>query len=91
MGTDKDVKDSAQGLLSRPILVPLDGTDVAESILPYVSEVAKKGNVPLFLLGVVAPPGHSLPAYSNRPPGRGNFGTWRRWCGGRRSRVEACR
>ena len=70
MGNDKDVKDSAQSLLSRPILVPLDGTDVAEGILPYVSEVAKKGNVPLLLLGVVDPRGiHYPPTAIDRPAG----------------------
>ena len=70
MGNDKDVKDSAQSLLSRPILVPLDGTDVAEGILPYVSEVAKKGNVPLLLLGVVDPRGiHYPPSTVDRPAG----------------------
>ncbi len=40
-------------VLSQSILVPLDGTDVAEGILPYVSEIAKKANVPLVLLAVV--------------------------------------
>ena len=89
MGNDKDVKDSAQSLLSQPILVPLDGTDVAEGILPYVSEVAKKGNMPLLLLGVVDPRGIHYPPFNGRPPGRRNLGTWRWWCEGRRSRVEA--
>ena len=89
MGTDKDVKGNAQGLLSRPILVPLDGTDVAEGILPYVSEVAKKGNVPLLLLGVVDPRGIHYPPSTVDRPGRRNLGTWRWWCEGRRSRVEA--
>ncbi len=42
-------------VLSQPILVPLDGTDVAEGILPYVSEIARKANVPLVLLAVVDP------------------------------------
>lgn len=43
------------GALSRPILVPLDGTDVSEGILPYVSQLAKGANVPLLLHGVVDP------------------------------------
>ena len=85
MGNDKDVKDSAQSLLSRPILVPLDGTDVAEGILPYVSEVAKKGNAPLLLLGVVDPRGiHYPPSTVDRPAGETSE-SWRRWrCEGRR-------
>ena len=41
--------------LSGPILVPLDGTDVAEGILPWVSRIAKKANIPLVLLTVVDP------------------------------------
>ena len=43
------------GVLSRPILVPLDGTDVTEGILPYVTQFAKGANVPLVLHGVVDP------------------------------------
>lgn len=39
--------------LSQPILVPLDGSDVADGIVPYVSQIAKTGNVPLVLLTVV--------------------------------------
>ena len=40
-------------LLSQPILIPLDGSDVAEGILPYVSQIAKKEDNPLVLLSVV--------------------------------------
>lgn len=39
--------------LSNPILVPLDGTDVAEGILPYVSQIAIRANTPLVILTVV--------------------------------------
>lgn len=37
------------------ILVPLDGADVAEGILPYVSQIAKETGVPLLLLTVMDP------------------------------------
>ena len=39
----------------RPILVPLDGSDVAAGILPYASQIAKSCEVPLVLLTVVDP------------------------------------
>ncbi len=42
-------------VLGRPILVPLDGSEVAAGILPYASQVAKSCNVPLVLLTVVDP------------------------------------
>ena len=60
----------AQDILSRPMLAPLDGTDVAAGILPYVSEVARRGNAPLLLLGVVDPAAiHYPPGTVERPPG----------------------
>ncbi len=60
----------AQDILSRPILAPLDGTDVAAGILPYVSEVARRGNAPLLLLGVVDPAAiHYPPGTVERPAG----------------------
>ena len=34
-------------------LVPLDGTELAEGILPYVSQLSKGLNMPLVLLSVV--------------------------------------
>lgn len=52
--TDNTVGASA-GVLSRPILIPLDGTDVAEGILPYVCQIARSTNLPLILHGVVDP------------------------------------
>ena len=64
----KNAQAGAQGLLSRPMLVPLDGTDVAAGILPYVSEVARRGNAPLLLLGVVDPAAvHYPPGTAERP------------------------
>ena len=42
-------------VLGRPILVPLDGSDVAAGILPYASQIAKSCKVPLVLLTVVDP------------------------------------
>lgn len=47
--------ESSANLLSQPILVPLDGTDVAKEILPYVSQVARKADTSLVLLTVVDP------------------------------------
>ncbi len=49
------VEDGAINVLSQPILVPLDGSDVAEGILPYVLQIAGKANVPLVLLTAVDP------------------------------------
>ena len=50
------------GVLSRPILVPLDGTDAAQGILPYVSQLARGADVPLVLHGVVDPGAIAYPA-----------------------------
>ena len=55
MLSSSSVEDSRKHLLSLPILVPLDGTEVSKGILPYVSELARKAGVPLVLLGVVDP------------------------------------
>ena len=53
---EKDTAGEANpGVLTRPILVPIDATDVAEGILPYVSQLAKGADVPLLLHGVVDP------------------------------------
>ena len=53
--------------LSGPILVPLDGTEVAKGILPWVSGVAKKANAPLVLLTVVDPQGIEYPSGLSLP------------------------
>ena len=50
----------------KKILVPLDGTDLAEGVLPYVSQLASGLNAPLVLLLVIDP--HSVDAPED-PPG----------------------
>ena len=55
MVNERDRQAAFENFLSRPILVPLSGTDVAEGILPFISELATKANVPLLLHGVVDP------------------------------------
>lgn len=56
------VEDGAVNILSQPILVPLDGTDIANGILPYVSQIAKRANVPLVLLTAVDPDAIDYPS-----------------------------
>ncbi len=62
MDVNDVVEDGAVNVLSQPILVPLDGTDVASGILPYVSQIAKRANVPLVLLTAVDPDAIDYPA-----------------------------
>ena len=57
MVNERDQQAAFERFLSRPILVPLSGTDVAEGILPCIGELAKKANVPLLLHGVIDPDG----------------------------------
>ena len=56
------VEDGANNILSQPILVPLDGSDVARGILPYVLKIAEKTNTPLVLLTAVDPDAIDCPA-----------------------------
>ena len=56
------VEDGAINILSQPILVPLDGSDVAKGILPYVLQIAGKANIPLVLLTAVDPDAIDCPA-----------------------------
>ena len=53
MVNERDQQTAFETFLSRPILVPLSGTDVAEGILPFIGELATKANVPLILHGVI--------------------------------------
>lgn len=53
MTMQQSVEGPVTTYLSQPILVPLDGSDVADGIVPYVSQIAKMGNAPLVLLTVV--------------------------------------
>lgn len=39
--------------LTRPVLVSVDGSDVAEAALPYALDIARSANVPLILLEVL--------------------------------------
>ena len=56
------VDDGAVNILSQPILVPLDGSDVAAGILPYVLQIAGKANTPLVLHTAVDPDAIDYPA-----------------------------
>ena len=67
MPEEVTAEETNTGALSRPILVPLDGTDVSEGILPYVSQLAKGANVPLLLHGVVDPDTIYYPAPKEFP------------------------
>lgn len=49
-------------------LVPLDGSRLAEGILPYVSQLAKGLDMPLVLLSVVDPDAVELPERLRVPP-----------------------
>ena len=44
------------------ILVPLDGSDLAEGVLPYVTQVARGYDAPVQLLSVIDPEDIDLPS-----------------------------
>jgi nucleotide-binding universal stress UspA family protein len=50
------------------ILVPLDGSEVAEQVLPYVKLLAGPGQVPITLLRIVEPVPYDLIAVAERIP-----------------------
>jgi nucleotide-binding universal stress UspA family protein len=52
----------------KKVLVPLDGTEMAEGILPYVTQIAKGLDTPLVLLSVIDPDALELPESLERPP-----------------------
>lgn len=61
--------DEIRNSLFKRIAVPLDGTDVAEGILPYICEVARKTGVPLLLHSVVDPDAIEYPtSVMSKPP-----------------------
>jgi len=60
----------------RKVLVPLDGSKVAEGILPYISQIARRLRLPMVLLSVVDPGDLVIP----QPEPRG--GTWMENVGG---------
>ncbi len=69
MTMQQSIEAPVASFLSRPILVPLDGSDVADGIVPYVSQIAKRGNAPLVLLTVVDTDALDYPAWvSTLPP-----------------------
>lgn len=55
MTLNETSRETALKCLSGPILVPLDGSNVSEGILPWVSRIAKKADAPLVLLMVADP------------------------------------
>ena len=61
-------KDGIESSLFRRIVVPLDGTDEAEGILPYVCEIAGKAGIPLLLHSVVDPDAIEFPTSTAKPP-----------------------
>lgn len=67
MTDDVNRNESVQNPMSGPILVPLDGSDVAENVLPYVCEVARSAGTPLLLLGVVDPDAIDYPSSAQFP------------------------
>lgn len=62
MAENDNPGEAGDKLLSRPILTPLDGTDVAEGILSYVCQIARSTDAPLILHGVVDPHAIDYPA-----------------------------
>lgn len=56
------------------ILVPLDGTDIAEGILPYVSQIACSADIPVLLHTVVDPDAFTLPVTSAGEKARATYG-----------------
>ncbi len=62
MAVNDVVEDGAINILSRPILVPMDGSDVANGILPHILPIAGKANIPLVLLAAVDPDAIDCPA-----------------------------
>jgi nucleotide-binding universal stress UspA family protein len=50
------------------ILVPLDGSEVAEQVLPYVKLLARRSQVPITLLRVIEPVPYDLIAVAERVP-----------------------
>ncbi len=52
-----------EAFLTGPILVPLDGSEVADGILPYVSQLAEKGNLSLVLLTAIDPDDLDYPSW----------------------------
>lgn len=69
MAMQQGIERPVAAFLSQPILVPLDGSDVADGIVPYVSQIAKVGKAPLVLLTVVDVDALDYPCWlSTLPP-----------------------
>ena len=72
MTMQQGIEEPVAAFLSQPILVPLDGSDVADGIVPYISQIAKMGNAPLVLLTVVDVDALDYPSWvSTLPPTSG--------------------
>jgi nucleotide-binding universal stress UspA family protein len=54
----------------KKVLVPLDGTDIAEGILLYVSQVAGGLGIPVVLLSVIEPSALAMPDHASGEPGQ---------------------
>ncbi len=63
------------GCLSGPILVPMDGTEVSEGILPWVARIAGQADARLILLTAVDPSGIDYPPTG--PSTQPDWGTFR--------------
>lgn len=53
----------------KKVLVPLDGTELAEGILPYVSRLAKGLDIPMLLVSVIDPDAVEIPERMQRDQG----------------------
>lgn len=63
------------GYLAGPILVPMDGTEVSEGILPWVARIAGQASAHLILLTAVDPSGIEYPPAG--PSTQPDWGTFR--------------
>lgn len=61
MQTQTALESSVAPFLSRPILVPLDGSPITGGILPYITQLARTANTSLVLLTVVDPDASDYP------------------------------
>ena len=74
MDSNQRGQEAGPGYLAGPILVPMDGTEVSEGILPWVARIAGQANAHLILLTAVDPSGIEYPpAGSSTQPDWGTF------------------
>ena len=67
------------------ILLPLDGSEAAASIVPYVEQLASMLGAGVTLLGVIPPPPEDLPA---DPSGGADIGVITQYLEGMKRRLE---